>query len=451
MSFTGRKKELSFLEESFNRDGSFLSVLYGRKGVGKTALCKKFAQGRVSCFLFARECSDVRQRRYFAEDLSMEENESGLWSYSDIFEYAFRKNSSDGKLLLVIDEFQHIIKDSSSFMDELTSFLGKHDCMAILISSSISYVENSFVSKTGRNALSVDRFLKVGELGFLDCVKYFDGRTTEECIEIYSILGGVPAYWECFDKTLPPAENIKKNILSKNSFLFTEGREMVASELRELTVYGTVLSCMAAGECKLNDIHLQTGYSRAKISVYLKTLIEMELVEKVYPFDAADNTAARKGLYRIKVPFLRFYYRVICGHYSDLSMLSVSDFYKKIASGLIIDICMKGLKEVCKEYLSIMGDNGALPIKPVRSGEWQGKNGNIDVILEDDAGRIVIAFVSVKEETDLKEYTSFLKTAGSSGLKPVRMYIFSAGHFSDDLKVMEKEDDSIKLVRIEEL
>lgn len=56
----------------------------------------------------------------------------------------------------------------------------------------------------------------------------------------------------------------------------------LSEESRETAVYDTILATLADGRHgKLNDMYAHTGFSRAKISVYLKNLMELELVENV--------------------------------------------------------------------------------------------------------------------------------------------------------------------------
>ena len=67
----------------------------------------------------------------------------------------------------------------------------------------------------------------------------------------------------------------------------------LSEELRETAVYDTILATLADGRHgKLNDMYAHTGFSRAKISVYLKNLMELELVEKVlgYDFEGYERT-----------------------------------------------------------------------------------------------------------------------------------------------------------------
>ena len=76
-------------------------------------------------------------------------------------------------------------------------------------------------------------------------------------------------------------------------------QQVIASELRELSVYNTILSAIAQGHNKLNDLFLATGYSRAKISVYMKNLSHCDIVETVVSFETGGWDNAKKGIYRI--------------------------------------------------------------------------------------------------------------------------------------------------------
>lgn len=51
----------------------------------------------------------------------------------------------------------------------------------------------------------------------------------------------------------------------KPEWLYAPAAEqLIAAELRELSVYETILYYIASGYDKLNELHLKTGYSRAK-------------------------------------------------------------------------------------------------------------------------------------------------------------------------------------------
>ena len=107
------------------------------------------------------------------------------------------------------------------------------------------------------------------------------------------------------------------------------GMTCLSGELREFGVYSTILYTIARGKQKLNDIHLATGFSRAKISVYLKNLMELDLVEKVYSYGAGPRDDSKKGLYRIINPALEFWYRFLFAEQSALVSETAEAFYEK--------------------------------------------------------------------------------------------------------------------------
>ena len=84
-------------------------------------------------------------------------------------------------------------------MKELISFVhnqwNRQDVLVILCSSSIGWIENSMVSKIGEAAYELSGLLKVKELSFEYLKEYFSNYTSEQCIEVYSVLGGFPGLW----------------------------------------------------------------------------------------------------------------------------------------------------------------------------------------------------------------------------------------------------------------
>ena len=140
------------------------------------------------------------------------------------------------------------------------------------------------ISKIGNLAFSVSGFLKVKELPFSVMRRIFPGGTLQKSIELYAVLGGMPGLWKLLELSASVEENLTTLFLEKNSFLPELMIKWLSEELRETAVYNTILATIADEKNgKLNAMYARTGFSRAKISVYLKNLMELELVEKVLP------------------------------------------------------------------------------------------------------------------------------------------------------------------------
>ena len=127
----------------------------------------------------------------------------------------------------------------------------------------------------------------------------------EQSVEVFAVLGGVPGFWKCFDDRLGVKENICRCILNQDAFLYGEGQRIGKEELRETGVYNTILASIAAGNHKLNDLYQHTGFSRAKISVYIKNLMELELVEKVFPMIRRESKYPKRYIQN-QQPFCAF-------------------------------------------------------------------------------------------------------------------------------------------------
>lgn len=116
----------------------------------------------------------------------------------------------------------------------------------------------------------IDVLHKVEDLNFLEVVRTFPALSVSDCIRIYGSIGGVPGYMEAWNPEISYRENIYRLVLTEGGYLFHMAEQKISAELRELSVYNTILSAIAQGYNKLNDLYLKTGYSRAKISVYMK-------------------------------------------------------------------------------------------------------------------------------------------------------------------------------------
>lgn len=71
-----------------------------------------------------------------------------------------------------------------------------------------------------------------------------------------------------FDSKLSIEENIKKNILTKGSVLYSEVEFLLRQELRETAVYNTIIEAIALGNTVLNDIFNKTQIEKTKLASY---------------------------------------------------------------------------------------------------------------------------------------------------------------------------------------
>ena len=63
--FIDREKELAALKREYDRRGSSLVVIYGRRRVGKTALISEFIKDKPSIYFLATQESETQNLRSF--------------------------------------------------------------------------------------------------------------------------------------------------------------------------------------------------------------------------------------------------------------------------------------------------------------------------------------------------------------------------------------------------
>lgn len=439
--FIGREAELRFLEHYYVGEGSQILVVYGQKGVGKTALLKYFAEGKKNAYYLARACAAREQRYQWASELIEKGASISKYpEYRELFECILSKDNA-GKQLLIIDEFHHVLKADDSFMEELARFLKEESAppvTVLLCTSASGWVENSMIQKIGSLASSLSGLLKVREMKFSDMRRIFPAYSLKDSVEVYAALGGIPGLWNSFSEKLSAQDNIIHNILNRESRLYEEMSMYMAEELREPAVYNTLLAAMARGCNKLNDIYAHTGFSRAKISVYLKNLMELDLVEKVFSFESGGYANAQKGIYRIANPYVRFYFRFLFPHQSMLQELNPQEFYEKTVRNYYPDFVEETYRKICREQLA-----GSYSFV----GEWLGKTGSIDIVAKDAEGHIAVAACSYARQMTYEDFEWLLFQLKKAMIKPDSIRLFCEKDFDKKLK-LEAASGKVKLQHI---
>lgn len=450
----GRTTELEYLNNYYKRTGSQILVVYGQKHIGKKTLLKEFVMDKPYYYYQARACVEREQQFWWGNELAgMHIKTSKYPTYGEVLEGITSKPTS--KKVIIIDEFQNIIKNSDTFMKELVAYVqnqwSRQEVLVILCSSSIGWIENSMISKIGEVAYDLSGLLKVKELDFQYLKEYFPGYTTQQCIEVYSVLGGFPGLWKYFTDKISVKENICNNLLDKSSFLFGEGERIVKDELREVSVYNTILASLASGNNKLNALYDHTQFSRAKISVYLKNLMELEIVEKVFSYDSEGREHTQKGIYRICNHLVDFYYTYMYPNMSRLSMEQASTFYNEFVSENFKSYTARYFGKVCSQYIENRNEEDSLPFHIEEMGEWVGKVGVVDVIAEGDGKAMIAGCNWDKPKYTYEDYEWLIFCAKKARIEPDYIYLFSVDKFDETLVLEANKKENLHLISAGEL
>ena len=156
---------------------------------------------------------------------------------------------SKDKKLLIIDEFPYMVKNNKEIPSILQNLwdnlLKDQNVMIILCGSSMSFIEKEILAEKNPLYGRATGIYKMTQMDFYDAIKFFPKFSLEDKIYAYSILGGIPHYLKEFDDSKTIQKNIEDNILKKGCILYNEIEFLLHQELRETTLYNTIIEAIA--------------------------------------------------------------------------------------------------------------------------------------------------------------------------------------------------------------
>ncbi len=315
--FVGRSRERAFLEELCCSGRPELFVLYGRRRVGKTELLQQFCQGRRAVYYLAAQVRDRDNLRAFrtalAEGLGdglAQEVEFPDWTAALSF---LVERAGSERLVVVLDEFPYLCEGNKSVPSQLQRFWDtrgkKSALMLVLCGSQVSFMEKEVLAE--RSPLFGRRTAqkRLEPLRPEEALDFFPRWDLDERLLAYAVLGGMPAYLGRFDDALSVRENLLRDLLRPEGYLFDEVAFLLRSELTNPATYSSLLASIARGAQRLNDIALDVGVDSTTAGKYLHILRELHLVEREVPITDPDPLRSRRGTYRIADRFLAFHFR----------------------------------------------------------------------------------------------------------------------------------------------
>ncbi len=450
-------QELNILNSYYKSGKNQILIVYGHIKTGSIDMLDAFASDKESMYYCACSASDRLQRHIWGNDIRGKGcSVPPCPEYTEIFEnYVRIADAKERPLVIFIENFEDIIKSSPNFLDEISKIVYKDDhqqLMVVLLGDNASWIENNMVDKIGAQASVISGFLKIKPYSFQEMKKRYSEMDDADAVRTYSVLGGNASLWEYFDYNKSFKQNVIEKFLDERSSVLIRLTSITLEEnLRETAVYNTILYGLANGKNKLNDIHHATGFSRAKIMVYLKSLIDLGMVEKVFSFATTGHENVQKGVYRIIDPLAAFYYRFLYVNSSQIIKMDPENFYDIYISEGLPEYVNFSFRLVCREYIMKMSEYGRFPFVIEEEGEWVGKMGTINIVARSETGDTMVALTSWNKTFTLDSLEFLRGCSKRARLNPDYYYMFSAAGFDDELKKLASESDIIKLIDLEEL
>lgn len=472
--FIGRKQEMQFFNSRYKSNKAEFVVLYGRRRVGKTEFLTEFCKDKPTLFYTCREYTDKKQFAEFSDavfsyDYSLKKKTKAFADWDEAFS-AIADIKSEQKLVVVIDEFPHMVKGDKSIPSVLQVLwdhtLKNCNIMFIISGSSMSFMEDEILAAKNPLYGRMTAIYKMEPLPFDDAIKFFPYYSHEEQIETFAILGGIPHYLKQFEPSETLADNVKNRILTRGTVLFGEVDYILHQELREPAAYITILEAIAVGCNRFNEITDRTQIESGKLSVYLANLVELGLVIKELPAlsSTKDTSKKSKGEYIIADNFFRFWFAYAYPYLTALSMGQTENVWNNIIEKNLHHLSSRAFENICIRYLWQKSAKGQTPFPIIEAKRWWGKatrkgedgktvttSEEID-ILANDATKSNYIFGECKfknEPLDLPQLTALQSKLSVDG--NVYYYLFSLSGFTDAVIQKANSSKNIKLISLNSL
>jgi len=462
--FVNRKEELEFLEREFMDTGLKVIILYGRRRVGKTELINQFCMDKPHIYFLADKRGTAINAREFAANSARYFNDitPEVRNFDDAFIYIL-KRTENRKLIVTIDEFAYLVEKDDSIPSVFQKIVDVHlkgmNTYLILCGSSISMMEGILGYRSPLYGRRTGQW-KVTPLRFKDSWSFLPRYSLEEFIEAFSAVGNIPAYLLQFDDSADIYENIEKRILRRGNPLYDEVEFILRAELREPSVYMSVVEAIANGVTKVTEIANRCYMNAKDIPKYLQVLQRLQLVHRVVPI-TERKTKTKKALYQISDNFFRFWFRFVYPNRSDVEGGEVDRVLSKIRAEFNPYVG-RIFEQVCREFLVEVNHRAGLPFHFTKIGNWWGhfredgvrKEIEIDIVaLNEDTGDILFAECKwLNKKVGINTYHNLMEksTRVEWHLDKRKEYfaLFSKAGFTPELK---KEKENVILFDLKEI
>lgn len=390
MKFYDRQKETLALKEieAVSAETAQMTVLVGRRRVGKTTLLKQAFEKTPVLYFFVAKKNEVLLCDEFVHEV--EEKLAVLFGRFQTFSELFRALmllSKERNFTLIIDEFQEFYNSNSSVFSDMQniwdSLKGQSRMNLILCGSIYSMMKKIFEnSKEPLFGRATSRMIiKPFDIAAIKEIlhDYHPGYSSEDLLAFYMVTGGVAKYIEQLVQAKAFTKRaILNTVFKENSYFLGEGRDVLIDEFgKDYGNYFSILSLIASSKTERGEIE---SILNMPVGGYLDKLEkEYNIIKRVRPFGAKEGSRSNK--YLIEDNLLNLWFRFIYKFRSAVEIGNL-EYVRNIVerdydvySGIVLEKYFRAKMIDSKQYSDIQG-------------YWNSKGENeIDIVAVNDYDR----------------------------------------------------------------
>ena len=455
--FYGRENERKKLCTMFHSDGQMISLIYGRRRIGKSELIKQVLKETdiKSVYYECKQTTEQNNVDSLAELIgeAFDFPKPAFENMEVLLRFLFQKSEKE-PMILVLDEYPYLRENSKGLDSVLQSVIDHYkDTSNMKLIVCGSYVDTMKALLERQNPLygRIDLTLNLKPMDYYESALFYPEFSEEDKVRLFSVFGGIPYYNRLIDAKKSVRENIIELIASSGARLENEVVMYLNSEISKITNANEVFEALAKGFSRYKDILDQSNVSSGPALIdILDKLMRMDVVAKEAPINDENNR--KKSGYFISDNLSLFYYKYIFRNMSRMNIMDPDVFYDKyIAEDFETKYVPKSFVWICKQYLIRKNRKGQMDEIFEKIGKYyyddpvEKRNGEFDIVTLDDKGYIFYEAKFRKEPVTESMVQNEIRQVKQTGLACYRYGFFSRAGFTCD-----QEEDRI-LIELNEL
>ena len=457
MKFLGRAEQRKKLHRILDKDSQAVSLIYGRRRVGKSELIKQVLRESdiAGIYYECKQTTEMNNVESLAVLIAGEFHlpRPAFANMEEVLDFLFQKACGQ-KMIFVLDEYSYL-RDCVTGMDSiLQSLIDKYSesssiklilCGSFVdIMKSLLYNENPLYGR-------VDLTINLKPMDYFESSLFYPEFSDEDKVRLYSVFGGIPYFNRLIEPGLTVRENITELIASPGARLENEVSMYLKSEISKIINANEVFDALARGFSKYSDILSQSHVSSGPAMVdVLDKLMRMEMVEKQAPINDENNR--KKMSYRIVDNLSLFYYRYIFRYLSQMNVMEPETFYDRYIKEDFETVYVPRIFEtVCRQYLIRLNRRGLLEEPFEKIGKYyyddpvRKRNGEFDIVTKDAKGYIFYEAKFRKEPVTQEMIQAEISQVKETGFECYKYGFMSRSGFT------AKQEESLILISLEEM
>lgn len=392
--FIGREKELEEIKTTLETKNKHVLV-YGARRVGKTTLIKEATiQSKLKFVSFECLKSSLKDNlSLFTENLEINNLiPKGLVfdSFINLFRYLDTINEH---IVFLIDEYPYLYeKENREYVDSVfqTIIDNYSSNINIVLSGSHIGMMKTLLESTNPLYARFACVIHLLEMDYLEASKFYPNKSNYEKVQFYSVFGGSPYILCQLDSRKSLKENIINTYLNDHSSIKMFISEGFTSDENIRNVARNIFRAIGNGKERYKELETKLSYQHnGLLSKQLNTMLDMELLEKIYPINKKDSD--KKTTYVISSNAIRFYYTYIYGKDNLISILGQENFYNTYIEKTSNDFVAHRFEEQARVFVSKLIKAGKLTnVENVGTYYYDDvenkKNGEFDVVVKETTG-----------------------------------------------------------------